>query len=284
MIDILCRTTSQQRQEIALSYKTQYGRDLLKNIQDEVSGNFQQLFEALLKTPAQLEAHDLKRALSGLGTTEATLIDIICTKSKQEMLELRYAYKQLYGRDMESEVTGDTSGYFKRFLVSLMTANRSESGPDTQRASQLARELYEAGEKRLGTNEMVFNRIFAAESLLQLRIVCDEYYRMTGHDIEKAIKSEMSGDVENAFLAVARTAQNPARYWAKRLHDTMAVAGTHDHSLIRILVLRSEIDLMDIKLEFQKLYNKSLESYIRSDCSGDYKRGLLCLTGDTNWR
>ena len=65
-----------------------------------------------------------------------------------------------------------------------------------------------AGEKRLGTNEVVFNRIFASESFGQLKLVFEEYYKLTGHDIEKAVKSEMSGDVERAFLAVGRQHQH----------------------------------------------------------------------------
>lgn len=60
--------------------------------------------------------------------------------------------------------------------------------------------------------------------------------------------------------------------------------GTKDKLLVRMVVLRSEIDMMDIKIEFQKMYKKSLESFIKSDCSGDYKRALLCLVGDPNWK
>ncbi len=58
--------------------------------------------------------------------------------------------------------------------------------------------------KKLGTDEVTFNRIFASESMLQLKLVFDEYYRLTGHDIEKAIRSEMSGFAEKAFLAIGK--------------------------------------------------------------------------------
>lgn len=284
LIDVLCHRTSEQRMQIALAYKTGYGKDLEKNLKDELSGRTEDVFKALVRTPAQIDAQDLHDALDGIGTNEATLIDIVCTKTNQEMTALKNAYRQIYGRDLERDVSGDASGYFKRFLVSLITANRSTAPPDQARAGQLARELYEAGEKRMGTNEMEFNRIFAMESFAQLRMIFAEYQRISGHDIEKAIKSEMSGDVERAFLAVARTARNPASYWAMRLHDSMAGMGTSDRSLIRIMVNRSEIDMQDIKVEFQRTYGKSLESFIRSDCSGDYQRALLCLAGDPRWK
>jgi len=200
------------------------------------------------------------------------------------MMQLKAAYQQLYKGNMEKDVGGDASGYFKRFMVSLMASHRSDNPPDYQRAVQQARALYEAGEKRLGTNEVEFNRIFASESFPHLRVIFEEYYKLTGHDIEKALKTEMSGDVEKAFCSIAQIVRNPALYYATRLHDTMACAGTKDRSLIRLVVLRSEIDMLSIKSEYQRKYGKTLEQSIKTDCSGDYKRALLCLVGDPNWR
>jgi hypothetical protein len=72
--------------------------------------------------------------------------------------------------------------------------------------------------------------------------VFEEYYKLTGHDIEKAIKSEMSGDVKNAFLAIskfyfnfdatlcsvyfiflAQIAKYSPGYYAERLYKSMKV-------------------------------------------------------------
>jgi len=55
----------------------------------------------------------------------------------------------------------------------------------------------------LGTNEVVFNRIFALESFAQLRMVFEEYQKIKG-PIENAIRNEMSSSVEKAFLAVSK--------------------------------------------------------------------------------
>jgi annexin A7/11 len=51
---------------------------------------------------------------------------------------------------------------------------------------------------------VAFNRIFASESFDQLRMVFDEYYKLTGRQIEQAIKNEMSSSVERAFLTVGK--------------------------------------------------------------------------------
>lgn len=56
--------------------------------------------------------------------------------------------------------------------------------------------------------------------------------------------------------------QRPPGYFAAKIYKDIHGIGTNDTSLIRIIVSRSEIDLGDIKDEFERLYNKTLSSYI----------------------
>lgn len=54
--------------------------------------------------------------------------------------------------------------------------------------------------------------------------------------------------------------------------------GTTDSVLIRIMVARAEIDMLDIKAEFLKMYGKTLYSFIKV---GDWKIHLfLCLIAE----
>lgn len=47
--------------------------------------------------------------------------------------------------------------------------------------------------------------------------------------------------------------------------------------MIRLLVSRAHIDLRDICIAYKGFYKKSLESDIKSDTSGDYRKLLLAL-------
>ena len=60
----------------------------------------------------------------------------------------------MYDRELEEDIIGDTSGHFKRVLLSQLSGNRSESTEfDMTEAKRDAQELYNAGEGKWGTDE-----------------------------------------------------------------------------------------------------------------------------------
>jgi hypothetical protein len=96
-----------------------------------------------------------------------------------------------------------------------------------------------------------------------LRLVFEEYFRLTGKTMESAIESEMSGSVKKAFLALAVLARCPPEYFATRIAETMIGSGTDDNALIRNVVMRCDVDMVQIKQEFQRVYGKTLASYVK---------------------
>lgn len=94
LIDVLCKRTFDQRNEISQVFKTSYGKDLIKNIESETSGNFRRVLVSLLQRPMMVESIHLRESVAGLGTDEHSLIDVVCTKTNSEMMELKQTYFQ----------------------------------------------------------------------------------------------------------------------------------------------------------------------------------------------
>lgn len=65
------------------------------------------------------------------------------------------------------------------------------------------------------------------------------------------------------MIAILQCTTNKSEFFASRLHKSMAGIGTNDKQLIRLIVTRCEIDLNDIKVAFERLYGKSVRSWIK---------------------
>ncbi|XP_036591726.1 annexin A8 isoform X2 [Trichosurus vulpecula] len=255
--------------------------DLTETLKSELSGKFERLIIALMYPPYKYEAKELHDAMKGIGTKEGVIIEVLASRTKTQLREIMKAYEEEYGSNLEEDIKSDTSGYLERILVCLLQGSRDDvSGfVDPGLALQDAQDLYAAGEKIQGTDEMKFITILCTRSATHLMRVFDEYQKIANKSIEDSIKSETHGSLEEAMLTIVKCTRNIHSYFAERLYYSMKGLGTRDGTLIRNIVSRSEIDLNLIKNEFKKLYGKSLSSMIMGDTSGDYKTALLNLVG-----
>lgn len=278
IINILCTRTSEQRLEIVTTYKQMFGRDLIRDIKSELRSNLELIMVGLLYPMHEYLARELRAAMKGLGTDEDCLVEILCTRSNDDIRRIKQNYHEIFSRDLEDDIRSETSGHFRRLLVSMCNASRQEgSPPDPVRARNDALHLQQAGVQRWGTDESVFNQILANESYDQLLLIFREYNAITNQTIIEAINKEMSGDLRKGFLAIVKCVYNISAYFAEKLYRSMKGFGTNDRALIRIIVSRCEVDMIPIKEEFHRNYKATLESFIQSDTSGDYRKALLSL-------
>ncbi|XP_068110976.1 annexin A2-like [Hyperolius riggenbachi] len=119
--------------------------------------------------------------------------------------------------------------------------------------------------------------IFTERPKGHLRRVFDSYKKITSEDIEDGIKKHFKGDLQKALFTLVAVIKDTPLYFADKLHNSMKGLGTDDKALIRILISRSEEDLLSIRVAYRKKYGKSLYSSIQSDTKGDYRMALLLL-------
>ncbi|KAJ8318650.1 hypothetical protein KUTeg_003741 [Tegillarca granosa] len=208
IIDVLAFRSNEQRMQIKLMYKTMFGRDLINDLKSELSSRFEDCIIALMYKPDEYDALELKRAMRGIGTDEDALIEILCTRTSKQIQTINATYKTMFKKTLEQDLMSETSGHFKRLVVSMSAGGRQEhQAVDMNKAQQDAKRLYEAGEKRWGTDESAFNAILASQSFEQLRAVFDQYKTVSGKDIESAIK--------------IRCVKSRSAYFAEKLYKSM---------------------------------------------------------------
>ncbi|CAH8864063.1 unnamed protein product [Trichobilharzia szidati] len=301
LIDILGHRDIFQRLEIRDRYKALYGKELIEVISSETSGDFRRLLKILLLEIPKVNARALYKAMKGGGTDEETIIEILCTSTNQEILEIRQFYPYVlmdYGGDssrtLEDDVKDDIGGYFGDFIVALLQAERDEvdledvkkiasKGLQSVVDMNLVREdvdtLWDAGEAHLGTDESAIIKVVANRSVWHIQAVAQLYEQTYGKSLIDSIEFETSGDFKRALVLTIRTCINRPKAYADLLAKAMKGAGTDDATLMRIIATRCEIDLGSICEVFQREQGSSLEDWVRSETSGDYCALLLALLG-----
>ena len=275
IIKLVCNRTNHERQEIVKYYATAYGKDLIKELKSELGGKLEDIVLGMFQTPAEYDATCLYKAMKGLGTDESVLIEIIGTRVNWQIKQIKEAFTKLYKKDLIKWVDSETSGAFKKLLISLLQGNRSENqNPDPSMMANDAQALYRAGAGRWGTDEAMFNKIFALRSAAEIRMISQYYEQQSGKSLLKAVDSEFSGDIKTLLYTIVQGLLNPSEYFATRIHSAVSGLGTNDKKLMRVLISRDEIDMPQIKAEYRRLYGRDMMGDIRSDTSGDYKKIL----------
>jgi len=280
IISVLCHRVGTQRAQIANSYINQYGKSLIHDLDGDLSGDFDDLCDSLTYLVTDYFAVELKRILDKLVESDADSVqEVLISRSNTDIANINTAYANRYQRSLRSDIESKYVGSTKQLLSQLSNGVRQDNSRpvDQSLVSKDAVDLYNAGEGMTGTNEDVFINIFAGRSFNHLNAVYTAYASQYGKTMETVIRSEFSGDMANLLLDIIQYSKNKVTYLAQRLHYTMDGAETLDHSLMRLIIGRCEIDLGDVKVEYQRLYGRTLASDVSGDTSGDYKKALLAL-------
>lgn len=277
IIRIITRRTAVQRQAIKIMFEEMFGDNLVDRLKSELSGDFEECVMALMDLRAVHDARQLRKAMRGPGTNDEILIEILCTRSNEDLNKIRLAYTEMFDRSLADDLRDETSGDFKHLLMALVLGERDELFEvDEDAAEADAQAIFDAGEGRwFGTDEDEFTKVLATRSYLQLRIIFAKYADIAGNSFEEAVESETSGNLHDAYMAIIAMVNDHLAYYAQKLHAAMRGIGTDEDALTRHIVGRSEIDLGAIKDKYEEMYGNELCQDINDECSSDYKRLLL---------
>ena len=269
----LKKRSNAERVKLRTNYKSKKGHDLIDDIEKYMSGDLKSTLMALYRDPVEYDAYLLYKAMKGIGSDKDVISEIICFRNFNRLSKIREKFKEMYKKDLVSELKDETSGdYQKSILYMLQNERNKNSSPNVENCRKIAEEIYNAGENKIGTNESVFTKYFTSLSPQELQLVSKEYHKHYKKIITEVIKSEFSGNEQKLFLDIFYGLFNPSEYYARKIHDSVDGIGTADDQLIRCIVSRCEDDMDLIKRYFKQIFNKNMIERISEDISGDYKK------------
>jgi len=154
-----------------------------------------------------------------------------------------------------------------------MSSSESDGSPfdcDYEKAAIALRNAMEG----LGTDEKAIIKVTAKTSEYDRQEICDAYKKSFGRDLIEDFKKETSGDFESLLLALYT---DKIVYVTKCLHKAMKGAGTDETVLIELMTGMSTDLFAKVNIVYESMYGKTLESDLKDDLSGDFKRFMVAL-------
>ena len=255
LIDIVANTTNLQRQEIIKAYRQLYNRDLIKDIQSELSGNYEDAVVAAFETPVDYDVQEITR--TNKKRDEDSLIEIIATRPKWMLDDIQQRYKQLNNnRSIEDTLHPKFNSSFKTLLTRLLqhTRHSNHKQPHMGQCKQQATELASC----VNWNEegSVFDKLFYTSSAKELVVVAKHFHGLTGKTLPQAIeeRQEFPKEMKQYMQTVLFAVMAPSEYFATRIYKAIEGWGTDNRLLIRVLITRDELDMKYIRMYYKDKY------------------------------
>lgn len=116
IIQITGTRSNKDRQGIRLAYKSAYGRDLLEDFRDDLSGDILKVIVGMYMSPVEYDVSEIYDAVKGIGTDEDVLSEIIGSRSNFRLREIKKFYKEKYGESLDERIEDETGGDYKTLL------------------------------------------------------------------------------------------------------------------------------------------------------------------------
>jgi len=270
IIDIIGHRTRSELAQIDTAFRAKFGRLLVDKVKSEFSGKVERVLVNVVQPPAVTDAIYLHDAMSGAGTNETILNEILATRTGEEIHAIKLAYVELYRNGLEQAIKGDASGDYEDLCIALLNGPRGREGHavDAAKAAADAKLL----ESQPTDSNFIF--VLGNASHEQNVALAESFKQQFGKSLIDYIKKKKSGHFEDLLVAVATPKQD---FLANVAHKAMKGLGTDDDTLIRVITTRFGVDLDNIERAFQRLHGKSLYGEVKSETSGDYQKILLGL-------
>ncbi|KAM4630131.1 annexin A2 [Polymixia lowei] len=265
-VRILTNRNSAQRQAIVKTYQEMTEKDLVSAVKKALSGELETVLLALLKTPIEYDAHRLKQAMEGLGTDEDTLLEILCTRSGQQLKDINTTYNELYKKDLAKDLKGETSGDFANLILALL--NKGNVAGVVQRDIEALSTSLNG--KKADAEPWI--DILTSRDSDHLNRVLMGLELQEGETVDKALEKRFSGDIRLGLRILVQCIQNPHLFLAQRLETmkTPIVQG--------VLVSHCEEDLLCVRAAYLKQTGTSLYTALQQKgFKGDHLQALLAI-------
>jgi len=266
---------------IPAQYKTLFGENLAAQIKTAISGPFGNLILSLSNTIEDAEIEMIQTALDSKWTyRNEHLLHILCGRNNEEILKLKDAYEKKTEKKIETILKSELQkGAFRQYVTMCLQDNACEKYEPKKKhaknnAKKVAKDLYDCGEKRFGTDNNEFLGILVRSPPPFLRQIDAAYEKNYKKSITKAIKNELKFSAEVAALYGVGMSLNPFETIVKAMEKEFK--GVRMDTIgFNSLIVRYHPYLKKIAAKYEDKYGETLMERIHYEAKGHH-HDLLC--------
>ena len=283
IIDIIKKYDLKHRLLLRITYDKLFPENnFLSDISTKLSLSVQfcNLVTSLFMEQVDLDCIEFKKFFDKKSSSNKNLIiESLTLNPFWYTQKLIRTYALLYKKDLKSEINKHFPENMRDALITSMNTKRNDINKkiDIDEINEKVKLLINTNPNELLKNNEIFINLFALPSPKELILIARIYKEKKGEHFLKLIENKLN-EVEAMFLKeVIYNTCRPSEYFAYKLNDCIKGVEVDSNNINRILVMRNEIDIKEIRNFYQKFYNEDFCNEISKIFNGAYKDLLIYL-------
>ena len=282
IIDIIKKYDLKQRLLLRLTYEKIFPENnFLTDISTKLSLSVQfcNLVTSLFMEQVDLDCIEFKKIFDKKSPHKSLIIESLTLNPFWYTQKLIRTYSILYNKDLKSEINKKFPENMRDALITSMNTKRNDKKKniDLDEINEKVKLLIKTNPKELLKNNEIFINLFALPSPKELILIARIYKEKKGEHFLNLIENNLNEEEALFLKEVIYNTCRPSEYFAYKLNECIKGVEVDSNNINRILVMRNEIDMKDIRNFYQKFFNEDFCTEISKIFNGAYKDLLIYL-------
>ncbi|PIK48911.1 putative myosin-9-like [Apostichopus japonicus] len=272
----LAKRKFSQRQQTKVKFEEQFGLNLEEELSSQLDDDFQTLTSALLTSRQDYDAMSIHSALKGQGPFTETLVEVLCTRNNGALGAIRSAYATKYSKELEEDIKAEVKGQLRHLLLAIVKGTRSEStNIDKEAADKDTEQLIATQEEdRWNADSGKMAELLQTASWSHIVTVLHNYEQITGKSSLEEIERLLVADYRDAMVSLVKCLSDCPQFLAEQIQINLQASGDEE-TVMRIIIMRSEVDMVLIRKAFKRLFGETLMDGIDKRLRMTCKKALV---------
>lgn len=280
LIEIIKKYDLKQRLLLRICYNKIFpDNNLITDFSSKLSGQFAILIINLFMTRIDIECIEFKKIFDGVNPNKNIILESLSINPFWFNQKVARRFFELYKKDLKTEIMKHFHDFTKDILITCLNTKRNDNEKnidDDEIEEKVKLALNTSPEELIKNNEILIN-IFGVPSPKELILISKKFKEKKGEHFLKYLENKLKEDEYLVIKEVIYNICRPSENFAYKLKNSIKGVEVNVESINRILVMRNEVDINEIKKFYNKINGKDLPEEISDIFTGGYKELILYL-------